>query len=125
MKGYSLKGKWTSVHDRAFLDLKVALTNEPVLRGPKYDGTPFIVITDGCKFGFAGMLTQKHTTVMPNGKESTRLHPVAFASKWTSVTEEKYMPFILEFGALKFSLDKFSDIVWGFPVELETDCQAL
>jgi len=62
---------------------------------------------------------------MPNGKEMTRLHPVAFASKRTSVTEEKYMPFILEFDALKFSLDKFSDIVWGFPVELETDCQAL
>jgi hypothetical protein len=26
---------------------------------------------------------------------------------------------------LKFGLDKFSDIVWGFPVEIETDCQAL
>jgi hypothetical protein len=31
----------------------------------------------------------------------------------------------LEFAALKFSLDKFADFVWGFPVELETDCQAL
>ena len=26
---------------------------------------------------------------------------------------------------LKFGLDKFSNLVWGFPVELETDCQVL
>ncbi|CAA7271056.1 unnamed protein product [Cyclocybe aegerita] len=125
MKGCPLEGKWTKEHNYAFLLLKAALTNEPVLQGPKYDGTPFIVTTDGCKFGFTGMLTQKHTTVLPNGKEVTRLHLVGFASKRTSVTEEKYKPFILEFAALKYSLDKFSDVVWGFPVELETDCQAL
>jgi hypothetical protein len=35
------------------------------------------------------------------------------------------MPFILEFTALKHCLDKFGDIIWGYPVELETDCQAL
>lgn len=32
---------------------------------------------------------------------------------------------MLEFAALKFSLDKFDDIIWGFPMEIETDCQAL
>jgi hypothetical protein len=32
---------------------------------------------------------------------------------------------LLEFAALKFGLDKFTDMVWGFPVEIETDCQAL
>ena len=26
---------------------------------------------------------------------------------------------------LKFSLDKFFNIIWGFPVEIETDCPAL
>jgi hypothetical protein len=31
----------------------------------------------------------------------------------------------LEFAALKFTLDKFADLMWGYPVELETDCQAL
>lgn len=31
----------------------------------------------------------------------------------------------MEFAALKFGLDKFSDMIWGFPVEVETDCQAL
>jgi hypothetical protein len=32
---------------------------------------------------------------------------------------------LLEFTALKFALDKFLDIIWGFSVEIETDCQAL
>ena len=55
----------------------------------------------------------------------TRLHPIAFASKRTSMAEEKYKPFLLEFAALKYSFDKFSDIVYGYPVEVKTDCQAL
>jgi hypothetical protein len=63
--------------------------------------------------------------MLPGGKEVTRLHPIAFASKRTSVSEEKYKPFLLEFAALKFSFDKFSNIVYGYPVEVETDCQAL
>ena len=66
MKSVSLQGLWSKDHDRAFLRLKIALTSEPVLKGPKYDGTPFIVTTDSCKYGFAGMLTQKFTTVLPN-----------------------------------------------------------
>ena len=125
MKGYSLENLWGQAHDLAFLRLKIALVSEPVLKGPKYDGTPFIVTTDGCKYGFAGMLTQKFTTVLPNGTEKTTIHPIGFSSKRTSTTEEKYKPFILEFAALKHSLDKFSDIIWGYPVEIETDCQAL
>ena len=32
---------------------------------------------------------------------------------------------MLKFAALKFGLDKFSNLVWGFPVKLETDCQVL
>jgi uncharacterized protein YacL (UPF0231 family) len=42
-----------------------------------------------------------------------------------STTKAKYKPFLLEFAALKFTLDKFSDITWGFPVEIEMDCQVL
>ena len=125
MKGHSQEGLWKKEHDHAFLRLKVALISEPVLKGPKYDGTPFVVTTDGCKYGFAGMLTQRFTTVLSNGTEKTTSHPIGFSAKRTSPTKEKYKPFILKFGALKHSLDKFSDIIWGYPVELETECQAL
>lgn len=81
--------------------------------------------TDGCKDGFGAVLTQQFTTVLENGRTVTKLHPIAFASKRTSRTEEKYKPFLLEFAALKFALDRFSNITWGFPIEIETDCQAL
>jgi hypothetical protein len=63
--------------------------------------------------------------VLTSGRTVTKLHPIALASKRTSKTEEKYKPFLLEFAGLKFALDKFSDVIWGFPVEVETDCQAL
>ena len=71
------------------------------------------------------MLAQKFTETRKGGKTVTKLHPIAYASKRTSPAEAKYKPFLLEFAALKFSLDKFDDIIWGSPVEIETDCQAL
>ena len=125
MTNYKLAKIWSDEHTAAFLDLKAALTSEPVLRGPKWDGTPFIITTDGCQDAFGAMLTQKFDHILPSGKVVQRLHPLGFASKRTSKAEEKYKPFLLEFAALKFGLDKFSDIIWGFPVEVETDCQAL
>jgi hypothetical protein len=48
-----------------------------------------------------------------------------FASKRTSLVEERYKPYLLEFVALKYSLNKFADTTYGFPIEIETDCQAL
>ena len=35
------------------------------------------------------------------------------------MSEEKYKPFLLEFTALKFAFDKFSDIVYGYPVRVK------
>lgn len=124
MKGFKLKDIWKADHMKTFLALKARLISEPVLSAPVYDGTPFILTTDGSKDAFAGVLTQRIKTTLPGGKEVTRLHPIAFASKRTSTSEEKYKPFLLEFAVLKFAFDKFSDIVYGYPVEVETDCQA-
>ena len=125
MKSFKLKDIWKPEHTKTFVSLKARLISEPVLSAPVYDGTPFILTTDGCKDAFAGVLAQKIKSTLPGGKKVTRLHPIAFASKRTSSSEEKYKPFLLEFAALKFSFDKFSDIVYGYPVEVETDCQAL
>ena len=62
---------------------------------------------------------------LPSGKTIEKLHPIAFTSKCTSQAKERYKPFLLEFAVLKFSLDKFSNIIWGFPVEIEMDYQAI
>src|SRR5882762_885168 len=125
LQAIKLANTWTPAHSVAFLGLKTALTSEPVLKAPRFDGTPFIVTTDGSKDGFGGMLAQRFTETHPGGKTVEKLHPIAYASKRTSTSEARYKPFLLEFATLKFALDKFDDIIWGFPVEIETDCQAL
>lgn len=71
------------------------------------------------------MLAQQFTEMRKGGKTITKLHPIAYTSKRTLPAEAKYKLFLLEFVVLKFSLDKFNDIIWGSPVEIETDCQAL
>jgi hypothetical protein len=124
MRNMSLIGKWTTELNDTFLNLKLALTSEPVLHSPRYDGTPFVVTTDGCMTGFAGVLSQWHDTVLQNSSTVCHLHPIGFTSKWTSPVEERYKPFLLKFTALKYSLNKFSDVIHGYPLELETDCQA-
>ena len=95
--------KWTLKHTKAFLALKKAPTSELVLRGPKWDGTPFVVTTDGCKEGFGAVLTQCFSTTLPNGKTVDKMHQFAFTSKRTSSTEQKYKPFILKFAACSHS----------------------
>ncbi|VDC04527.1 unnamed protein product, partial [Peniophora sp. CBMAI 1063] len=125
MLAFDVRPHWGEAENRAFLALKCALTSEPVLRKPVFDGTPFIVTTDGCKAGFGAVLSQIFTTKLPNGRLVTKRHPIAFASKRTSQSEERYKPFLLEFAALKYGCERFSDIIWGSPVMIETDCQAL
>jgi Reverse transcriptase (RNA-dependent DNA polymerase)/RNase H-like domain found in reverse transcriptase len=125
MGTYHLDNKWEDRHTKAFLDLKIAITSEPILQGPCWDGMPFIMTTDGCKERFAGVLAQRFPYTKPNGSQTQKIHPIAFTLKRTSPSGAKYKLFLLEFMALKFSLDKFSNIIWGFPIKIKTDCQAL
>jgi hypothetical protein len=60
-----------------------------------------------------------------NRKMGRASAPIGVCIKWTSVMEKKYKSYLLEFAVLKFGLDKFSSIIWGFPVEIETDCSAM
>ena len=120
-----LKDQWMVEHAKVFVVLRAALTSSPVLKGPKYDGSSFTVTTDGCKDGFAGVLTQHFQWTSSCGTIHTQMHPITFASKRTSDSESRYKPYLLEFAALKFSLDKFSDTIASYPVEIEMDCQAL
>ena len=124
-RSHLLKDQWMAEHAKAFVVLKAAFTNSPVLKGPKYDSSSFTITTDGCKDGFAGVLTQCFQWTSSRGTIHTQTHPITFASKRTSDSESRYKPYLLEFATLKFSLDKFSDTIAGYPVEIEMDCQAL
>ena len=125
MRAFKMDPVWREEHTKAFIALKTKLVEDPVVRAPLFDGTPFILTTDGSMDAFAAVLAQCMITTLPKGNVVTRTHPIAYASKQTSPAEEKYKPFLLEFAALKYALDKFGDIIWGSPIELHTDCQAL
>ena len=81
MKAYKLDDVWTPEHTKTFMTLKSQLISKPVLSAPRYDGTPFILTTDGCPDTFAGVLSQRITSSLLGGKVVSRLHPIAFASK--------------------------------------------
>ena len=121
----SLLDKWGDEQRKVFLTLKVAVTSEPVLKAPQYDGRVFRVVTDGSKKGFGGMLTQEFKTKDSKGKPHKSWHPIAFCSKRMSPSKERYEPFMLEFAALKFAVDDFNAMIYGSPIEIEMDCQAL
>ena len=125
LQSISLKDKWTPAHQKAFITLKVILSSEPVIRSPQYDGRVFRVTTDGSGDGLAGWLSQPFEETDSNGKTVTRWYPISFCSKRTSLSESRYEPFLLEFAALKYSIDEFEPFIFGSPIEIETDCQAL
>jgi len=116
LRDRNLAQYWTAKHTKAFAKLKRILLEEPMLRAPKFDGMPFIIITDASKDGVGAVLAQHFTTDLPNGETKTELHPIRYASKCTALAEERYKPYVLEFTALKFGLDHFSDTIWGFPI---------
>ncbi|KAI6025244.1 hypothetical protein PISMIDRAFT_78150, partial [Pisolithus microcarpus 441] len=71
---------------KAFQQLKQVLMSEPVLRAPRFDGTPFILTTDGCKDGFGDslptvVLAQHFEMTLAGGQKVTVVHPIGFASK--------------------------------------------
>ncbi|KAH7919479.1 hypothetical protein BV22DRAFT_986338, partial [Leucogyrophana mollusca] len=68
MRNHKLATHWTEEHTKAFLELKVALTSGPVLQAPQYDGSNFVLTTDGCMEGFAAVLSQRKRTQTPSGK---------------------------------------------------------
>ena len=125
LESTSLKDKWKSKHQKAFITLKVLLSQEPVLRSPQYDGWVFRVTSDGSGNGLAGWLSQAFKEMDKNRKTVTRWYPIGYCSKCTSASESHYEPFLLEFAALKYCIDEFEPYIFGAPIKIKTDCQAL
>lgn len=94
LRNFKLKDLWEEKHMKTLLDLKVALVSKPILQAPKYDGSNFMVTSDGCAEGFAAVLSQRTRMQSPSGKWTEWLHPIGFTSKWTSLMEQNYKPFL-------------------------------
>jgi hypothetical protein len=58
LREFKLEECWTAAHTGSFLDLKAALVSQPILQVPKYNGSNFVVMSDGCQEGFAAVLSQ-------------------------------------------------------------------
>ena len=117
------KFEWTSACQKSFELLKEALCGEPVL---KYADTskPYTLYTDASKFGWAGVLTQPHTTTI-DGKSTTTDHPVAFVSglfrgsqlNWAALTKEAF--------AIYMSVKKLSFYLIDAQILLRSDHKPL
>ena len=90
------KFEWTTACQKSFHLLKKTLYGEPVLKYADIS-KPYTLYTDASKFGWAGVLTQSHTTVI-DGKSITTDHPVTFVSglfrgsqlNWAALMKEAF-----------------------------------
>ena len=99
--------------------LKDALCSAPILKYPD-TSKPYTLYTDASKYGWAGVLTQKHTSTV-NGKEITMDHPVSYISglfhgsqlNWAALTKEAY--------AIYMSVKKSTFYLTGHEITLRSD----
>ena len=113
----------TPACQKSFDLLKETLCGEPIL---KYVDTskPYILYTDASKFGWVGVLTQSHTTII-DGKSTTTDHPVAFVSglfkgsqlNWAALTKEPF--------AIYMSVKKLSFYLTDAKILLRSDHKPL
>ena len=87
--------EWTTQCQFSFEMLKDALMSAPILKYPDTE-KPYTIFTDASKYGWAGVLTKEHTSIV-NGKEVTTNHPVTYVSvcscsqlNWAAMMKEAY-----------------------------------
>ncbi len=100
---------WDSLQEKTFQDLKVALTNAPVLAFPDYS-LPFILYTDASFLGVGAVLMQHNV----HGKH----RPIAYASRTLTRGESNYSVTHQETHAVVWALKHFRDIILGYPITI-------
>ena len=110
------KFEWTEKHDKAFNELKARLTEEPVLILPDF-GKEFRIMTDASNDAIGAVLSQKGS----DGRE----HPIAYASRRLSPTEQRYATRDKELYALVFALKHWRPYLHEQKFVAETDHQSL
>ena len=118
-----VKFEWTSACQQSFELLKEALCDEPVLKCAD-TSKPYTLYTDASKYGWAGVLTQPHTTTI-DVESTTTDHPVAFVSGlfrgsqliWTALTKEAF--------AIYMSVKKLSFYLTDAQILLRSDHKPL
>ena len=110
---------WILECQKSFELLKSFLCGEPIL---KYVDTskPYTLYTDARKYGWAGVLTQSHTTVI-DGKSVTTDHPVVFVSGLFRGSQLNWAALMKEAYAINMSVKKLSFYLIPADVLLRSD----
>lgn len=103
---------WTEDCERAFLALKSALTQSPVLQAPDFKRR-FVVQTDASNYGLGAVLSQ----VNEQGEEN----PVIFLSRKRLPREVAYATIEKECLAIVWSLQKLQPYLYGRDFSIITD----
>ena len=99
--------------------LKDMLCSAPILKYPD-TSKPYTLYTDASKYGWAGVLTQSHTSTV-DGKSITMDHPMSYVSglfhgsllNWAALTKEAY--------AIYMFIKKFTFYLTGHEITLRSD----
>lgn len=103
--------EWTHVHEREWAQLKMMLTEAPVLAifNPEL---PTKLSTDASAFALGAVLFQQH---------GGDWRPVGYASRALTETERRYAQIEKEALGITFGCEKFNDYVIGRHIVIETD----
>lgn len=104
--------EWTQNHQQAIDQIKIAVTNTPVLQF--FDRNKAVKISvDASSKGLGAVLLQDEL-------------PVAYASKSLTPTQQNYAQIEKELFAIVFGCTRFHDYIYGLPqIEVETDHKPL
>lgn len=115
LKKNKLSFKWTDEAQNAFVQVRSALTSEPVLTTPKYD-LPFFIQTDASDIGLGAVLFQ-----VKSGNE----YVVAYHSAKLTPAQRKYHVTERECLAVLSAIEKFRPYVEGTAFTVITDHASL
>jgi hypothetical protein len=107
----NIQWQWHSEHDKAVEQIKKFLTLAPVL-AIFDDSKPLVIQTDASKDGLGACLLQEG-------------HPLAYASRSLTPTEQNYAQIEKELLAIVYGLERFHQLTYGRKVEVHCDHKPL
>ena len=99
--------------------LKDTLVSAPILKYPN-TSKPYTIFTDASRYGWAGVLTQEHTS-MVDGKEITTKHPVTYVSGLFCGSQLNSAAMTKEVYAIYMTVKKSTFYITGHDVTLRSD----
>ena len=99
--------------------LKDALCSALILKYPD-TSKPYTLYTDASKYGWAGVLTQKHTSTV-NGKEITMDHPVSYISGLVHGSQLNWAALMKKAYEIYMSVKKSMFYLTGHEITLRSD----